>query len=218
MALVPVSQRNNHGVNLLIQGHADPAAQVFRQALTWTRQAAQQQQDVNAVLAVADPAMERTLPMDLPFVSHDFVHETSFTMYCKAFSVEEHEDDLNVLSAVLLYNIAVSFHAMGVSRGSAQNLHRASHLYTRAYSVLATLPHQVPLRQRGTLLMASVNNLGHVCALLGDDHGAATSFHQLRSLTIVVRDTTVGVTDLSFFLMAVITENEDLDLLMAPSA
>mmetsp|Transcript_20019 Transcript_20019/g.41833 ORF Transcript_20019/g.41833 Transcript_20019/m.41833 type:complete len:217 (-) Transcript_20019:707-1357(-) len=216
MAALTLCARINGGVGLLCGGLAAGALIRFREGLTTL--ASDPASGADLLLAPARRG-ERLSPVDISSTPTETAHDTFFSMYKKAFRVSEREDDHAILSVVLVYNVAVTYHVLGSSYGTASDLKKARQLYTRVYSAL-TEDLQDNLGEKAILLLATCNNLGHVHSLLMNNREALFSFRHLEGTTALVEDSGIASVHLEFFIMAVVLgrAHEDGQPFTSPAA
>jgi hypothetical protein len=81
--------------------------------------------------------------------------------------VEDNECSIHILTAVLLYNLGITFHQKGLKTGDSQALSRALRFYSMAHETLAVAENTSLTETSNGLalgLLAVANNIGHVHA------------------------------------------------------
>lgn len=114
---------------------------------------------------------------DLPATS-GFNDETSLLMvYDNAFDFPSYDDgsmdfatqqSKTRLAAILLYNLGLSYHREGISRGKSGDLQMALKLYREAYMVLKSAWSQSDFQEVFVLLLALLNNMACIHAAMSD--------------------------------------------------
>lgn len=89
----------------------------------------------------------------------------------------------NQTSAVLLYNMALVYHRAGVTKNSARMFQRALHLYELVYALLTgDAAESTDDSTCALVLLATINNLGHIQSLFFDFEGTRNCRENLREL------------------------------------
>lgn len=93
------------------------------------------------------------------------------TFYDRTFIFLNHRDvdfqsavNKSSLSAMLLYNLAVSHHSQGIRQGNTHELAMALRFYRLSHCVLEKVKDVVNLEIHLLILMALLNNMGHIHA------------------------------------------------------
>mmetsp|Transcript_60249 Transcript_60249/g.90818 ORF Transcript_60249/g.90818 Transcript_60249/m.90818 type:complete len:260 (-) Transcript_60249:77-856(-) len=104
------------------------------------------------------------------------------------------ESNMGVISASIVFNMALSLHLSALTSSTAsgqkansppRNLRKAVELYERAYQLQA-VSENVPPREHFGLLMAILNNLAHAHALLGNHQRSERWSQELLSTLILL--------------------------------
>jgi hypothetical protein len=115
--------------------------------------------------------------------------DNSFDFYNRAFVLnsssangeEVHECVMTVMTAIMLYNKALTYHTNAVRSGATKKLHRALKLYRMSFRVLQENP-DISCDMVDLLLLALVNNMGFIYSHFYDWAEMKKSHEILHSL------------------------------------
>eukprot|EP00523_Entomoneis_sp_CCMP467_P007353 CAMPEP_0168734212 /NCGR_PEP_ID=MMETSP0724-20121128/8694_1 /TAXON_ID=265536 /ORGANISM="Amphiprora sp., Strain CCMP467" /LENGTH=227 /DNA_ID=CAMNT_0008781303 /DNA_START=29 /DNA_END=712 /DNA_ORIENTATION=+ len=227
--MVSVCDRNSIAVELIRQGHHMQAQQVFRVGLE-TVATSINDDNTNNNASVTTPSTPTPSGLDrIPPISinqgvredtgrsSDSDAAATFAMYKKAFLLGANERDEVILSLVLFYNMGLASHAMGVNTGRSNSLQRALRLYRKVYALLNEHGHGIP--GVSLLLLATVNNMGHIFAMLLNLDGMVSCHANIQTILTGTDGAELSTSDLDFFFMTVVLGSTDQGRLpMAPAA
>lgn len=233
--MVSFHDRNVVAIDLLCQGFNLQARSIWCTALA----------ELTAEVAIAedehlpDAQQPRILP-NIPLVStitlndalvSDTQGDTVFSMYNKVFLLMAIDAPQVAKALVILYNMALTHHLLGLQTGKSHFLQQALRLYGKAEAIFRS---DVPpaLRSETQILqMATYNNMGHIFSRMLDFQSATVALERLRSImnnrlqlqeqqrpSTMEHPTSFAETlDFSFFMEAIVMSG-NLFLIMAPAA
>lgn len=153
-------------------------------------------------------------------ISFVMQHDTSFLkFYDRALLVDTSDSchDHELLSAVILFNMALLHHSRGVACCKTDCLVRASRLYQIALDILQR---QFDYSTNYLLLMAIFNNLAHIDSHLFRIEEMKSSLEEIRSILmseVIDEEFSLSEDDYSIFFMNAMFGNEK-ELTVAPAA
>jgi tetratricopeptide (TPR) repeat protein len=153
----------------------------------------------------------------IPFLMQ---HDTSFLkLYDRALLVDTSCSclDHELLSAVILFNMALLHHSRGIACCKTDCLIRASHLYQIALDILQR---RLDCSMNYLLLMAIFNNLAHIDSHLFRIEEMRSSLEEIRTILmseVIDEEFSLNEDDYSIFFMNAMFGNEK-ELSVAPAA
>jgi len=152
-----------------------------------------------------------------------------FPFFTRAF-VLVHPDDVDPnaheyrseTTAVLLYNIGLSYHSKGVTKGGSKRLEYALEFYHLALTTLEEsqeLPVQECSEKARFIILALLTNMAHIYSHFYESSEACTCRELIPELLAAVpfETTVMGEDEYVFFFMAIHVYN-DINLVNAPAA
>ena len=113
----------------------------------------------------------RTMDQEGMYDESSVPTDNILTFYDRALVFLNYEDidfttaeNRSSLSAMLLYNLAVSHHSCGIRQGCTNELDKALRFYRLAHCVLEKVKDVVGLEVHMLILMGLLNNMGHIHA------------------------------------------------------
>lgn len=105
------------------------------------------------------------------FITPTQEQDSVLTFYDRAFTFLNHEnmdfdspENKSSMTAMVLYNMALAHHRQGIKLGRSKDLAVAMQFYRMAHSVLDQVKNVVGIEVHLLLLMALLNNMGHIHA------------------------------------------------------
>ena len=184
-----LTEVNAQAFDKLCEGFHDEATQTMKQVLVIALQGMAAQ---NTMIDAPATVPLRPFLVDIPLMDailpQDFVtdHPACFPLYASAFGAENDTlPDFRSLVAVVMYNLALIHHQLGLLEGHLPRLLRAQVMYQRVldYMTAAARPthHHDDRHAVKLLLVAAVNNMGHIASFLGDKQGVQDCVYAMRA-------------------------------------
>lgn len=240
---VPASSLNNSAIMYLQAGKSHEAMELLQIALSKLRDQfmESEESDWDSQCDDEEPIQESTDRNDDQWMKCDqesaevpskafnvfssipvwMPQDTSFLIfYDRALLVDTNTPchDSELLSAVILFNMALLHHSRGVSYCKTDSLELASRLYRIALDILQK---EVDLGSNYLLLMAIFNNLAHIDSHLFRMEEMKKSLEEIRTIlmsdVIDADDVTLDEDDYAIFFMNSMFGNEK-ELAVAPAA
>jgi hypothetical protein len=136
------------------------------------------------------------------------------SMYDRALLVSDDEQNREVLTAVILYNMALVNHGRGINLGRSKFIAKALKLYKLSLEVL--LKSEDKERPVNLLLLAIFNNSAHIYSQFFNIEGMRQCLDCMRQVLSHAEGTTDSEDYIIFFMNALFTRGEELTL--APAA
>ena len=162
-----IAQLNKIGVLSLASGSEGEALKAFKQALVTMGQLTQHpESEVHFMSKVQTCTTQPLQGLN-----------SSFYLYNKAFVFEGNlQLDIAYANALILFNLAITFHQRGISQRDESKLRRALSLYDLSIQLISELsPYS------GALLVAALNNSAQIQYGLGDYQGACETLELLEN-------------------------------------
>lgn len=184
---------NNHAVQSMCQGHYREAMvtlkSTLRQLMSEMNEREQDEvldvkESIRGVFVHSSPVMQENATEKFHVRA-----QTSYYIYDRAMTLSGSESDVVLseerTSATILYNIAFIHHMMGLmGQSQKDNFARALKMYEMASSVLSRIPRT---SSDILLMLAILNNKGHVHALCMQINEAYSCLDDLRAVIEVCR-------------------------------
>jgi hypothetical protein len=149
-----------------------------------------------------------------PDNSFDF-YNRAFVLASSSVNGEIHEC---VMSAIMLYNMALTYHSSAVRTGTTRKLHRALKLYRMSFRVLQENS-DISCDMVDLLLLALINNMGFIYSHFYDWDEMKKSHEVLHSLFMSTCDISNGLKAKEYtFFSYVISPDYQLSSVSAPAA
>jgi hypothetical protein len=150
---------NYLGASLLANNDAGGALAAFRGAIQIMEATSRTEE---AFAALRSPQEKVCWALEMP----DFDSVGAFFVYNKplVFECTPQVVDLGFFNAVIIYNLALTFHLAASRRGDASKFKKAIHFYQLCYDLIVS----DDTASAGALLLAARNNSTHVSLQLGD--------------------------------------------------
>lgn len=182
-----VCQANNEAASKLVLGDCHSAKEGFRTTLNWLKTGKRPQMTETwghkgAPIPIPIGWKTYQYPLRLPFQSDDEVvspHNT-FCYYNRIMMVHEDETDDVILCMVILFNLANTYHHLGLMDPGQDSVKKALQLYKMA---LAASQQREDFDRREDfvrlLLLATFTNMGHIYSHIGNPYGEKVCQQQL---------------------------------------
>jgi len=150
----------------------------------------------------------------------DSADGTTYSLYNRAFVLAEGQDDYTVLvqhrnrtGAILLYNLALVHHNIGIHRGVSMALSHALRLYDMS---LETIDHSASLLEFQKLILALLNNMGSIHAHFHNWEQTQMCLFNLKTVLTATSPTLTLDEDYVFFFLNAMFQCKEL--CFAPAA
>ena len=192
---------NNKAIQCLLQGNSDGSVAALSSALSSLQlchnmqQTATANSPLNLQISMAMKLLERnptcSTPMGSVVLDHSCLSDCSgtFSIFNHALTVSNSfELDSNVaknyerLQSMLLYNLGLTLHFQAMRSGRSEELRGALDLYEMAFSVVENAWQLFNIDDLMLLLMAILNNLGHIHSNLYNMERTQTCVDWLKAL------------------------------------
>ena len=196
-----VADMNNKAIQCLLQGNCDGSVAALSSALSSLQlchnlqSAANANSPLNLQISMAMKLLEGNPTSDAPIGSVVLEHEClsdcsgSFSVFNHALTIPNVcLLDSNVvknyerLQSMLLYNLALTLHFQAMRSGRSEELRGALDLYEMAFSVVENSWQRLDVDDLMLLLMAILNNLGHIHSNLYNMERTQTCVDWLKAL------------------------------------
>jgi hypothetical protein len=207
---------NRKGVDLMREGSSRQAVTLFRCALQrlldgGTNNAPQEGKESSASLLVRSVSTREVACMS-KLSSLNYIEQQAFSLYDRAFVIKSADEKVlfsetnrSRTLVVVLYNMALTYHLMGVRDANDQkkNMKRSMHYYRMAMELLRR---NSDIDQKKILYLAVSNNMGNIYAHLFETTRAQICLDRMAStLETLYSDTPVNMGDsYSFFHLNVV--------------
>jgi tetratricopeptide (TPR) repeat protein len=196
---------NNEGVNFLNVGLYDDAARSFKEALSLTRDMLVRQQECK-LDGQPNQASRESYPVildrDLWLSDTGIVGGCAFMVFQAPVKIQQSLDDipLNRLSAMILFNFALSHHLKATSSEGCTSYEKIIQLYEHAYRLFS----QETKCDSFILTLAIVNNLAHLHYKLRNEKDAERLCSALWGAVLLAERCAVDTSQLEGFFSNVI--------------
>jgi hypothetical protein len=120
------------------------------------------------------------------FHAFKFLDQQAVNPYLNAFLVHTPQEDtlIEISWAVLVYNLALTHHLKGIQSNDKSNLSKSAQLYKLSWNFMNQIPvkNESSVQHCPLLVLAAVNNIGHINAMLGNDSGVAACAVHIQHL------------------------------------
>lgn len=233
---------NNNAVALLQEGNTKEAIVVFKYALRRMREHFATASLIESEHQACNPVLGDIAALDLSFSSIDtgciedddddkcssekplfraipvlgFLqpsHETCTAIYDHALQISHEENDRDILTSVILFNLGLIYHSKGIYDCRSRCLSRALSFYQKAFQVLGSEKEA----QLGLLLLAIFNNTAHIFSYLFQLDEMHQCLQCMRDILADLEDIDSDTNLEFFYLNAIVYGARDL-FSLAPAA
>ena len=216
-----VINKNNLAAAALRQGHYRDALVVMREA-TVTLNSIHRRSDIRTRYPVRP--MDSFPPIQSspvgPMHGHPAIESGSSAMFRRAIILSQQEESVQVISAVVLFNLALCHHLIGTSLNSSGRICSALQFYKMSYQIMEENRHLCIFGD--LLVLALINNIAEAWAQVCEVRKAREWFDFLSKILGVESDDQRSLPALDeedyvfFYMNAMLHHGETMDI--APAA
>lgn len=220
---------NNEGISLLRQNKPSAALRRFTEGLSCIRQLMMDQFDgtvrpekpIGILKGTRSPLKGVPLPQQASTVDSRSCSEESFIFYRRAFTIESYLNPSvcsTAFTAVLLYNSGLAHHTLALQEDSSDELKSALRFYKMALKVIRSSMPRTMKEDFYVVVLALLNNMGHVWCHFCEAIEAQSCRQQLDNLLEIFLPGIMSDDDADFFYFEKMYRQQGYIYCAAPAA